>query len=205
MKQNIYGYIRVSSKDQNICRQVLPMEQLNIPKQNIFIDRQSGSDFDRPAYKKLMRRLRQGDILYIKSIDRLGRNYKEILEQWSYLTKRRNIDIVVMDMPLLDTRSENDLLKSFIIDIILQILSFVAENEKNNIRSRQAEGIAAAKKRGVTFGRPSKPLPENFDAIYKKWKAKELSTRQASQACNMPKSTFYNKAKKLENPFTSSH
>lgn len=127
MKRNIYGYIRVSSKDQNICRQVLPMEQLNIPKQNLFIDRQSGSDFDRPAYKKLMRRLRQGDILYIKSIDRLGRNYNEILEQWRYLTKGRNIDIVVMDMPLLDTRCENDLLKSFVIDIVLQILSFVAD------------------------------------------------------------------------------
>lgn len=198
MKRNIYGYIRVSSKDQNICRQVLPMEQLNIPKQNLFIDRQSGSDFNRPAYKKLMRRLRQGDILYIKSIDRLGRNYNEILEQWRYLTKGRNIDIVVMDMPLLDTRCENDLLKSFVIDIVLQILSFVAENERNNIRSRQAEGIEAAKKRGVKFGRPRKPLPENFDAIYKKWKMKELSVRQASEKCNMTKSTFYNKASNYE-------
>lgn len=198
MKRNIYGYIRVSSKDQNICRQVLPMEQLNIPKQNLFIDRQSGSDFDRPAYKKLMRRLRQGDILYIKSIDRLGRNYNEILEQWRYLTKGRNIDIVVMDMPLLDTRCENDLLKSFVIDIVLQILSFVAENERNNIRSRQAEGIAAAKKRGVKFGRPRKPLPENFDTIYKKWKMKELSVRQASEKCNMTKSTFYHRASNYE-------
>lgn len=198
MKRNIYDYIRVSSKDQNICRQVLPMEQLNIPKQNLFIDRQSGSDFDRPAYKKLMRRLRQGDILYIKSIDRLGRNYNEIWEQWRYLTKGRNIDIVVMDMPLLDTRCENDLLKSFVIDIVLQILSFVAENERNNIRSRQAEGIEAAKKRGVKFGRPRKPLPENFDAIYKKWKMKELSVRQASEKCNMTKSTFYNKASNYE-------
>lgn len=194
MKRNIYGYIRVSSRDQNICRQILAMEQLNISKQNLFVDKQSGSDFDRPAYKKLMRRLKQGDILYIKSIDRLGRNYNEILEQWRYLTKERNVNIVVLDMPLLDTRNENDLLKSFIIDIVLQILSFVAENERNNIRSRQAEGIEAAKKRGVKFGRPSKPLPENFDTIYNKWKMNELSIRQASKECNMPKSTFYSKA-----------
>lgn len=199
MKQNIYGYIRVSSRDQNIHRQIVSMEQFHIPQRNLFIDKQSGSTFDRPSYKKLIKRLKQGDILYIKSIDRLGRNYNEILEQWRYLTKELKINIVVLDMPLLDTRNENDLLKSFVIDIVLQILSFVAENERNNIRSRQAEGIEAAKKRGVRFGRPCKPLPENFDTIYKRWKRKELSIRQASKACNMPKSTFYNKALQYKN------
>lgn len=199
MKQNIYGYIRVSSKDQNICRQILSMEPFNIPKRNLFIDKQSGSNFDRPSYKKLVKRLKQGDILYIKSIDRLGRNYNEILKQWRYLTKELKVNIVVLDMPLLDTGNENDLLMSFVSDIILQILSFVAENERNNIRSRQAEGIESAKKRGVKFGRPSKPLPENFDIIYKKWKMKELSIRQASRECNMPKSTFYYKATNYKN------
>ena len=157
MKQK-YAYIRVSSKDQNETRQLLSMKELNIKKENIFIDKQSGCNFNRPSYQKLLKRLKKGDILYIKSIDRLGRNYKEIISQWQYLTKQKKIDIVVLDMPLLDTRTENDLLKCFIVDIVLQILSFVAENERNNIRSRQAEGIEAAKQRGVKFGRPSMPL-----------------------------------------------
>ncbi len=202
MKQK-YAYIRVSSKDQNETRQLLSMKKLEIKKENIFIDKQSGCDFNRPSYQKLVKRLKNGDILYIKSIDRLGRNYKEIISQWQYLTKKKKIDIVVLDMPLLDTRTENDLLKCFIVDIVLQILSFVAENERNNIRSRQAEGIEAAKMRGVKFGRPSKPLPENFEIIYQKWKKKELTIRQASRECNMPKSTFYNKVKKIDSPFNS--
>lgn len=198
MKNDVYAYVRVSSKDQNEGRQLLPMERLEIPRKNIFIDKQSGCDFNRPAYQKLIRKLKKGDILYIKSIDRLGRNYREIISQWQHLTKEKNIDIVVLDMPLLDTRSENDLLKSFIVDIVLQILSFVAENERNNIRERQAEGIAAAKKRGVKFGRPKKPLPDNFDEVFQEWKQNKISLQQAAHKCDMPKSTFYYKAKKIE-------
>ena len=157
-----YGYVRVSTKDQNEDRQYIALRELCIPEENIFMDKQSGKDFVRPQYRRLVRRLKKDDLLYVKSIDRLGRNYTEILEQWRILTKEKGADIVVLDMPLLDTRRGKDLMGTFLSDIVLQVLSFVAENERSNIRQRQAEGIAAAKARGVRFGRPPLPLPENF-------------------------------------------
>ena len=158
----IYGYIRVSTGDQNTARQFAALQKLDISKKNLFVDKQSGKDFERPAYKKLVRKLQEGDLLYIKSIDRLGRNYEEIQEQWRILTKEKKIDIVVLDMSLLDTRNGKDLLGTFISDVVLQILSFVAQNERENIHTRQAEGIAEAKAKGVKFGRPEMPLPDNF-------------------------------------------
>ena len=167
---NLYGYIRVSTREQNEDRQILALKDLSIPEKNLFIDKQSGKDFERPQYRKMVRKLKKDDLLYIKSIDRLGRNYSEILEQWRILTKEKGIDIVVLDMPLLDTRRGKDLMGTFLSDIVLQVLSFVAENERSNIRQRQAEGIAAAKARGVRFGRPPKPLPENFHRLYQQWK-----------------------------------
>ena len=159
---NCYGYIRVSTREQNEDRQLIALRKLSISEKNIFLDKMSGKDFDRPQYRKLVRKLKKDDLLYIKSIDRLGRNYTEILEQWRILTKEKGIDIVVLDMPLLDTRRGKDLMGTFLSDIVLQVLSFVAENERTTIRQRQAEGIAAAKARGVRFGRPPKALPENF-------------------------------------------
>lgn len=195
---NQYGYIRVSTRDQNEDRQLLAMQELPIPEKNIYIDKQSGKDFERPRYKKLVRRMKKDDLLYIKSIDRLGRNYKEILEQWRILTKEKGVDIVVMDMPLLDTRRGKDLMGTFLSDIVLQVLSFVAENERENIRQRQAEGIAAAKVRGVKFGRPALPLPDNFREIHKAWREKKIPLRLAAKACNMAEGTFYYKAVKFE-------
>jgi DNA invertase Pin-like site-specific DNA recombinase len=188
------AYIRVSSKEQNEDRQLLAIQELDIPKKNIYIDKQSGKNFDRPAYKKMVRRFKKNDVLYIKSIDRLGRNYEEIQEQWRILTKEKKIDIVVLDMPLLDTRRGKDLVGTFLSDIVLQVLSFVAENERTNIKQRQAEGIAAAKLRGVRFGRPPKPLPENFHEVYQRWKQRELTAAAAAKECGMPQSTFYYKA-----------
>ena len=196
---NIYGYIRVSTRDQNEDRQLIALRELKIPEKNIFMDRQSGKDFNRPQYKRLVRKLKKDDLLYIKSIDRLGRNYAEILEQWRLLTQTKGIDIVVLDMPLLDTRRGKDLMGTFLSDIVLQVLSFVAENERTNIRQRQAEGIAAAKARGVKFGRPPRPLPDNFYEVHKAWRAKRLSLKQAAQACDLPVGTFYSKALKFEN------
>lgn len=187
---NIYGYIRVSSKDQNEDRQMLAMLSVEIPEHHIFMDKQSGKDFLRPMYKKLLKRLRADDILFIKSIDRLGRNYTEILEQWRILTKEKHIDIVVLDMPLLDTRRGKDLIGTFLSDIVLQVLSFVAENERKNIRQRQKEGIEAARLRGVQFGRPPKPLPYNFPSVYQLWRDGELNTSEAAKKCGMPLSTF---------------
>ena len=157
MTTNIYGYIRVSSRDQNEDRQLIALREINVPEKNIFTDKQSGKDFDRPQYKKLLKKLKKDDLLYIKSIDRLGRNYEEIQNQWRTLTKEKGVDICVIDMPLLDTRRGKDLMGTFLSDIVLQVLSFVAENERTNIHQRQAEGISAAKKRGVRFGRPPKP------------------------------------------------
>ena len=203
MAENTFGYIRVSTREQNEDRQLIAMRELAIPEKNIYMDKQSGKDFDRPQYKKLLRRLKKDDLLYIKSIDRLGRNYEEILEQWRVLTKEKGIDIVVLDMPLLDTRRGKDLMGTFLSDIVLQVLSFVAENERTNIRQRQAEGIAAAKARGVRFGRPPKPLPENYHSAYQRWKAKKITCTAAAQECGMPISTFryraviYEKAKLL--------
>ena len=164
---SIYGYIRVSSKEQNEDRQLIAMRNAQVPEKSIFLDKQSGKDFERPMYKKMVRRLKKDDLVYIKSIDRLGRNYQEVVEQWQYLTRVKQVDIVVIEMPLLDTRRGKDLVGTFLSDIVLQVLSFVAENERTNIRSRQKEGIEAAKARGVVFGRPPKELPDNFAQIYK--------------------------------------
>ncbi len=185
-----YGYVRVSSRDQNEDRQLIALHEMSIPEKQIYIDKQSGKDFQRPMYKRLLRRLRAGDLLYVKSIDRLGRNYTEILEQWRILTKEKEIDIVVLDMPLLDTRRGKDLMGTFLSDIVLQVLSFVAENERTNIRQRQAEGIAAAKARGVKFGRPPGPVPDNFYEVYQQWKSGQMTGLEAAKACDMPMSTF---------------
>lgn len=196
---NIYGYIRVSSKDQNEDRQLIALNEVGVERKNIYLDKKSGKDFDRPQYKKLLRKLKKDDLLYIKSIDRLGRNYEEILQQWRVLTKEKGIDIVVLDMPLLDTRRGKDLMGTFLSDIVLQVLSFVAENERTNIKQRQAEGIAAAKAKGVKFGRPPLPLPDNFYEVHKAWRSKKLTLKEAAEACGMPVGTFYGKAKKFEN------
>lgn len=195
---NIYGYVRVSSKEQNEERQVMAMKKLSILKRNIVIDKQSGKNFVRPQYQKLIKKLKRDDLLYIKSIDRLGRNYTEILEQWRMLTKEKGIDIVVIDMPLLDTRRGKDLMGTFLSDIVLQVLSFVAENERVNIRQRQAEGIAIAKAKGIRFGRPPKPLAKNFFEVYEKWRAGEITGTAAAKACKMPLSTFRYKVKSME-------
>lgn len=192
-----YGYVRVSTREQNEDRQIVAMQDLHIPEKHIFIDKQSGKDFERPNYRKLVKRLGKGDTLYIKSIDRLGRNYVEIQEQWRLLTKEKQVDVVVLDMPLLDTRRGKDLMGTFLSDIVLQMLSFVAENERTNIRQRQAEGIAAAKAKGVRFGRMPKPLPDNFRAVYQRWRSGELTGAAAARECKMPLSTFRDKAFKL--------
>ena len=187
---NIYGYIRVSSRDQNEDRQMIAMKELQVTEKNIFIDKQSGKDFVRPQYQKMVRKLKKDDLLYIKSIDRLGRNYAEILEQWRILTKEKGIDIMVLDMPLLDTRRGKDLMGTFLSDIVLQVLSFVAENERTNIRQRQAEGIAAAKARGVRFGRPPSSLPECFHEVCQRWQSGKITGTAAAKECGMPLSTF---------------
>ena len=175
-----YGYARVSTKEQNELRQLIALREFGLTDRAIFVDKQSGKDFDRRSYQRLLRKLKDGDTLVIKSIDRLGRNYEEILEQWRILTKDKGIDIVVLDMPLLDTRRGKDLMGTFLSDIVLQVLSFVAENERTNIRQRQAEGIAAAKAKGIRFGRVPKPLPENFPAVYQCWKSGEITGTAAA-------------------------
>ena len=195
MTGNIFGYVRVSSVEQNEDRQLIALENVGVAKRNIFIDKQSGKNFERPKYKRLVKKLKPGDLLYIQSIDRLGRNYIEIQEQWRFLTKDKGVDIVVLDMPLLDTRSGKDLLGTFIADLVLQILSFVAQTEREHIRERQAQGIAAAKDRGVKFGRPAKELSANFYSVLEKWQRQELSGREAARECNMPATTFLKKAK----------
>ena len=200
MAGTIYGYIRVSTREQNEDRQRLALAALPVPEENIYMDKQSGKDFERPQYRRLVRRLRRDDLLYVKSIDRLGRNYSEILEQWRMLTKEKGVDIAVLDMPLLDTRRGKDLMGTFLSGIVLQVLSFVAENERDNIRQRQAEGIAAAKARGVRFGRPPLPLPDNFHMLHQAWRGQKITLRQAARACGMPTGTFYSKAIKLETP-----
>lgn len=194
----VYGYVRVSSMEQNEDRQLIALAKLAVPEQNVYVDKQSGKDFERPNYTKMVKKLRRDDLLYIKSIDRLGRNYKEVQEQWRILTKEKGVDICVLDMPLLDTRTAKDLIGTFIADLVLQILSFVAENERDNIRQRQAEGIAAAKARGVKFGRPPNPLPDNFQAVRQAWKQKKLTLHQAAQACGMPDTTFYDAVKRQD-------
>ena len=192
---NIYGYVRVSSTDQNEDRQMIALRETGVPEKNIFMDKQSGKDFDRPNYKKLIRKLKAGDLLYILSIDRLGRNYEEIQKQWRVLTKEIGIDICVLDMPLLDTRNGKDLMGTFIADLVLQILSFVAQSERENIRRRQAEGIAAAKKRGVRFGRTRAEVPEDFAAIVQEWKKGCITIDEALQKSQISKSTFYRRIK----------
>ncbi len=195
---NIYGYIRVSSKDQNEDRQLSAMHGIGVKDEFIFIDKRSGKDFERPQYKKLLKKIKPGDLLMIQSIDRLGRNYEEVQNQWRILTKEKNADICVLDMPLLDTRQGKDLMGTFIADLVLQILSFAAQNEREYIRRRQADGIAAAKARGVMFGRKPLPLPENFHEVHRAWRTKKLTLKEAAAACNMPVGTFYGKAVRLE-------
>ena len=193
-----YGYARVSTKEQNEERQLIALTGFGIAETAIFVDKQSGKDFERTQYRKLIRKLKDGDTLVVKSIDRLGRNYEEILEQWRVITKEKRAAIVVLDMPLLDTRRGKDLMGTFLSDIVLQVLSFVAENERTNIRQRQAEGIAAAKSKGVRFGRPPSPLPENFHGVYQRWKSGKITGTEAAQQCGMPLSTFRYRAKIYE-------
>ena len=195
---NIYGYMRVSSKEQNEDRQKIALTEMGVPENNIYMDKQSGKDFERTQYKRLLRKLNENSVLYIKSIDRLGRNYGELNEQWRIITKEKKADIVVIDMPLLDTRREKNLLGTFISDVVLALLSYVAENERINIKQRQAEGIAAAKARGVKFGRPPLPIPQNFYQMHKDWRAGKITIDEAAKACNMCPKTFYSKAVKYE-------
>lgn len=199
MEHRKFGYCRVSSVAQHEDRQLIAMMELGIPEKNIFVDKQSGKDFNRPQYQKLLRKIGENSVIYIKSIDRLGRNYTEIQEQWRIITKEKKADIVVLDMPLLDTRRGKDLMGTFLSDIVLALLSYVADNERINIRQRQAEGIAAAKAKGIRFGRPPLPLPDNFYMVYDEWKAKKISLTEASKKCGLPKGTFYSKARRLEN------
>lgn len=186
-----YGYARISSVDQNEERQLIELQKVGIKDSNVYVDKQSGKDFERPRYKEMVEQLKEGDVLYILSIDRLGRNYKEILEQWRILTKEIGIDVCVIDMPLLDTRRDKDLMGTFIADLVLQILSFVSESERQNIRKRQEQGIAAAKARGVRFGRPEKPLPEDFSTIIKSWEKGSLSIGDVVALCGFSEATFY--------------
>jgi len=192
-----YGYVRVSTIDQNEDRQMIAMKENGVPKKNIFMDKQSGKNFDRPNYKKLVRRLKEGDLLYIVSIDRLGRNYEEIQNQWRILTKEKGIDLVVIDMPLLDTRQGKDLMGTFIADLVLQILSFVAQSEREKIRERQRQGIAAAKARGVRFGRPEKKVPEEFMTLVKDWERKKLSLPELLKKCDISEATFYRRLREM--------
>lgn len=187
----IYGYVRILSIDQNEERQIMELAKRNVISKNIYIDKQSGKSFERPQYKKLVRKLKQGDLLYILSIDRLDRNYFEIQEQWRILTKEKGIDVCVMDMPLLDTRNGKGLMGTFIADIMLQILSFVAQNERENIRKRQAQGTAVAKAEGVKFGRPEIALTENFEELVHEWEKKRLSLSEVLKAYKMSKVIFY--------------
>ncbi len=187
----IYGYVRVSSTDQNEDRQLIALREQGVDKKNIFIDKQSGKDFERPNYKKLVSKLKAGDLLYIISIDRLGRNYEEIQKQWRVLTKEIGIDICVLDMPMLDTRNGKDLMGTFIADLVLQILSFVAQSERENIKKRQMEGIAAAKTKGVKFGRPEKEVPDDFAKIVRAWEQKKLPFEEVLKKCDMSEATFY--------------
>lgn len=191
-----YGYIRVSSRDQNEDRQMDALQSL-VTKKNIYIDKQTGKDFDRPQYKKLVRKLKKDNLLYIKSIDCLGRNYSEIQDQWRYLTKEKGVDIVVLDMPLLDTRRGKDLMDTFLSDIVLQVLSFAAENERSNIRQRQAEGIAAAKARGVRFGKPQIQLPDHFGQIVAAWERGEITIHEVIRQCDMSEATFYRRLREF--------
>lgn len=194
---NVYGYVRVSSIEQNEDRQMIALNKVGVSACYIFMDKQSGKDFRRVNYEKMVSILQKGDLLYIMSIDRLGRNYAEIQNQWRMLTKEIGIDICVIDMPLLDTRNGKDLMGTFIADLVLQILSFVAENERENIRKRQEQGIAAAKKRGVRFGRPKSKVPNNFQGIVKAWERGNIKLDEVLEKCQMSKSTFYRRLREM--------
>ncbi len=198
MEKTVYGYIRVSTREQNEARQKIALESFPVLEKNIYMDKQSGKDFNRKEYQKLVKRMRKKDVLIIQSIDRLGRNYEEILEQWRILTKEKKIDIVVLDMPLLDTRNKDkDLIGTFVADLVLQILSYVAQNERENIRKRQAEGIAAAKERGVHFGNPGRPVPESFEEVAGKWRRQEIGLSEALKELNVGRTYFYQHVKKM--------
>lgn len=190
MQNKHYGYVRVSSKDQNEDRQMDALAPYHIPSNQIYMDKQSGKDFKRPAYQRLMKKLRPGDLLLLKSIDRLGRNYEEIIKQWRVITKEKGVDIKVLDMPLLDTTYGKDLLGTFIADLTLQVMSFAAQLERDNIRQRQAEGIAAARARGARWGNKPKQLPENFEELYIQWKSGEMDTDTIMKHCNMKRTAF---------------
>lgn len=198
-----YGYARISSTDQNEDRQMLALTEVGVTKRNIFLDKKSGKDFKRPQYQNMLKKLKENDLVYITSIDRLGRNYPEIQEQWRVLTKEKKVDICVLDMPLLDTRKGKDLMGTFIADLVLQVLSFVAETERENIRKRQAEGITAAKERGVRFGRPKVELPEDFLVVVVKWEKKEITLECALQNLHMSRATFYRKVKEWKESETT--
>lgn len=193
--RNVFGYVRVSATDQNEDRQMIALQERNVPASHIYVDKQSGKDFQRPQYRELVSVVQDGDLLYMLSIDRLGRNYEEIQNQWRILTKEKRVDICVIDMPLLDTRNGKDLMGTFIADLVLQILSFVAESERNNIRTRQQQGILAAQAKGVKFGRPRAAEPDDFPQIVRAWKQKELTLEEVLGRCNMSKSTFYRRLK----------
>ncbi len=198
-KEEIYGYARVSTREQNEDRQIIALKELGVPECNIYLDKISGKNFERPQYKRLLKKLNKESVLYIKSIDRLGRSYQDLSEQWRIITKEKGAAVVVIDMPILDTRKEKNLLGTFISDLILALLSYIAETEYRTIRRRQAEGIAAAKARGFKFGRPQKPLPENFHEAYMNWETGKLSVAEAAVLCGMPRSTFYYKAQVYKN------
>ena len=201
--EKIYGYVRVSSRDQNEERQMVAMRNYQVPEDQIYIDKASGKNFDRPAYKKLLHRLQQGDVVVVKSIDRLGRNYDEIIDQWRHLTKVLHIDVIVLDMPLLNTSSHKDIMGTFIADLVLQILSYCAHLERENIHQRQAEGIAAAMANGQRFGRPEKDLPENFDYVYQYWCTKAISGREAARRLGVCHKTFFKWVQMIhENPYS---
>lgn len=190
METRVYGYVRVSSKDQNEARQMIAMRDFGVSEQNVFIEKQSGKDFNRPQYKRLFRKLKAGDTLVIKSIDRLGRNYDEIIEQWRIITKERKAAIVVLDMPLLDTRQGRDLTGTLIADIVLQLLSYVAQTEREYIKCRQAEGIAAARARGVQFGARPKAKPDTYGELVVAWNNGQLSAREAARQAGVSHTTF---------------
>ena len=197
-EKTIYGYVRVSSTDQNEERQMIALSEVGVLKKNMYMDKMSGKDFERPEYQKLLKKLKSGDLLYVPSIDRLGRNYEEIQRQWHTITKEKNVDVCVIDMPLLDTRQGKDLMGIFIADIVLQILSFVAQSERENIKKRQEEGIAAAKAKGVRFGRPEKDMPENFGSLIEQWKLKKLPLPEVLKQCNISEATFYRRLHKYQ-------
>jgi DNA invertase Pin-like site-specific DNA recombinase len=194
-----YGYVRVSSKEQNEDRQIIALKECGEKIGRVFIDKQSGKDFDRTEYQKMLKRLKKGDVIVVKSIDRLGRNYTEIISEWRKITQTKGADIKVLDMPLLDTTQNKDLFGTFISDLVLQILNFVAENERTNIRQRQAEGIAAAKAKGIKFGRPQKYKAEDFAEIYGKFKRKEITQKEAMKEMGVCETTYYRIVHELDN------